>query len=122
MSSGPKESQLSIALGIKQSKPSHHPNFDDLPNSAFVREAQLIQSTSNPNIAAPLPFSAPSLWRKVKAGTFPRPVRLSAGMTCWKVSEVRAWMADMSAQEYLPAPPLKGKKKKPVAPTKKEAT
>jgi predicted DNA-binding transcriptional regulator AlpA len=66
--------------------------FDALPESAFIREAQLVQSPKRPNYPAPLPFSAPTLWRKVAAGTFPKPIKLSERVTGWKVSEVRAWM------------------------------
>ncbi len=66
--------------------------FDALPDCAFIRESQLVQSPKRPDHPAPLPFSAPTLWRKVKAGTFPKPVKLSERVTCWKVSEVRAWM------------------------------
>ena len=66
--------------------------FDALPDSAFIRESQLVQSPKRPDHPAPLPFSAPTLWRKVKAGTFPKPIKLSERVTCWKVSEVRAWM------------------------------
>lgn len=67
-------------------------NFDSLPDSAFIREAQLVQSPKRPNSPAPLPFSAPTLWRKVKAGTFPKPHRLSERVTAWKVGDVRAWI------------------------------
>lgn len=70
----------------------HQSVFDALPDSAFVRESQLVQSPKRPEHPAPLPFSAPTLWRKVAAGTFPKPVKLSERVTCWKVSEVRAWM------------------------------
>lgn len=78
------------ALGLKVS--IKHSIFDALSDSAFIRESQLVQSPKRPNLPAPLPFSAPTLWRKVKAGTFPKPVKLSARVTCWKVGEVRAWM------------------------------
>ena len=67
--------------------------FDALPDSAFIRESQLVQSPKRPDVPAPLPFSAPTLWRKVKAGTFPAPVKLSDRVTAWKVGSVRAWMA-----------------------------
>ncbi len=40
-------------------------SFDILPDSAFIREAQLVQSPKRPTTPAPLPFSAPTLWRKV---------------------------------------------------------
>lgn len=66
--------------------------FDALPDSAFIREAQLVQSPKRPDSPVPLPFSAPTLWRKVKAGTFPKPHRLSERVTAWKVGDVRAWI------------------------------
>ncbi len=69
------------------------PSFDALPNSAYIREAQLVQSPQRPATPAPLPFSAPTLWRKVKAGTFPKPIKLSERVTAWQVGAVRAWMA-----------------------------
>ena len=66
--------------------------FDALPDSAFVREAQLVQSPRRPEVPVPLPFSAPTLWRKVKAGTFPAPCKLSLRVTAWNVGSVRAWI------------------------------
>lgn len=66
--------------------------FDQLPDSALLRESQLVRSPKRPNSTAPLPFSAPTLWRMVRAGTFPAPVRLSARVTAWKCSAVREWM------------------------------
>jgi predicted DNA-binding transcriptional regulator AlpA len=69
-----------------------HSVFDALPDSAFIRESQLVQSPKRPNSPAPLPFSAPTLWRKVKAGTFPKPIKLSERVTGWNVGAVRAWM------------------------------
>lgn len=81
------------ACAASESASSTRPSvFDALPNSAFIREAQLVQSPKRPNSPAPLPFSAPTLWRKVKAGTFPKPHRLSERVTAWKVGDVRAWI------------------------------
>lgn len=67
--------------------------FDALPDGAYVREAQLVQSPKRPDVPAPLPFSPPTLWRKVKAGTFPKPVKLSERVTAWRVGDVREWIA-----------------------------
>lgn len=67
--------------------------FDQLSDSAFIRESQLVQSPKRPATPAPLPFSAPTLWRKVKAGTFPKPIKLSERVTAWNVGTVRAWMS-----------------------------
>jgi predicted DNA-binding transcriptional regulator AlpA len=67
--------------------------FDRLPDSAWLREAQLVRSAKNPDSAiAPLPFSAPTLWRMVKLGKFPKPTKLSARVTAWQAGQVRAWM------------------------------
>lgn len=74
-------------------------NFDSLPDSAFIRESQLVQSPKRPGIPAPLPFSAPTLWRKVKKGSFPKPIKLSERVTAWKVGDVRAWIANHYATQ-----------------------
>lgn len=68
------------------------PSFDELPDSAFLRESQLVQDPKRPDCAALLPFSAATLWRKVAAGTFPRPVKLSTRVTAWRVAEVRKFL------------------------------
>jgi prophage regulatory protein len=75
-------------------KSRSQPVFDRLPDSAFARESHLVRGPKSPDSeVAPLPFSAPTLWRMVKAGKFPKPHKLSARVTAWKVSDVRAWMA-----------------------------
>lgn len=90
----PKSANTPSTAGIRtHSTAPTIPSFDTLPDSAYIREAQLVQSPKHPDRPAPLPFSAPTLWRKVKAGTFVAPYRLSARVTAWKVGEVRAWMA-----------------------------
>ncbi len=82
-----------VHSAIAAASPTITPSvFDALPDSAFIRESQLVQSPKRPDTPVPLPFSAPTLWRKVKEGTFPKPVKLSARVTAWKVGNVRAWM------------------------------
>ena len=72
--------------------------FDRLPDSAWLRETQLVRSAKNSDSeVAPLPFSAPTLWRMVKEGTFPKPTKLSARVTAWQVGQVRAWMQTQAA-------------------------
>lgn len=96
MSPASKSSQTAIAAAVGHEPPSARhaiPSFDALPDSAFIREQQLVQSPKRPGSPAPLPFSAPTLWRKVKAGTFPKPTKLSERVTAWKVADVRAWLA-----------------------------
>jgi len=55
-----------------------------LPATGYVRQSQLI-----PTI---VPFSSATLWRKVKAGVFPSPVKLSERVTAWRVEDIRTWM------------------------------
>lgn len=60
--------------------------FDRLSDSAFVRQAQLLSGV--------VPVSGTTLWRMVKAGHFPAPVKLGAGVTAWRVGAVRAWIRE----------------------------
>ena len=68
------------------------PSFDELPDSALVRQAQLVRDPKNPTRPAPLPFSPSTFWRKVAAGQFPKPLKLGERITAWRVSDVRAWI------------------------------
>lgn len=58
------------------------------PKAGFVRQSEII-----PN---PIPFSPATLWRKVKDGSFPAPVKLSVRVTAWRVEDIRAWMQSFS--------------------------
>lgn len=58
--------------------------FDNLPASGFIRQAQLIPTV--------VPFSSATLWRKCKAGQFPKPVKLSERVTAWRVGDVRQFL------------------------------
>jgi predicted DNA-binding transcriptional regulator AlpA len=79
-----------------ETAPAAVPNqfvFDHLPDTAWLRESQLVRSAKSPESAvAPLPFSAPTLWRMVKLGKFPKPTKLSARVTAWQAGQIRAWM------------------------------
>lgn len=43
------------------------------------------------------PVSPATLWRKVRAGTFVRPVKLSPRITVWSRAEVQAWFEQQGA-------------------------
>ncbi|MBK8889516.1 MAG: AlpA family phage regulatory protein [Dechloromonas sp.] len=66
------------------------PTKGALPITGYVRQSQLV-----PHI---IPFSSATLWRKVKAGQFPRPVKLSERVTAWAADDVRAWMRQQSLE------------------------
>ena len=67
-------------------------HFDQLSNSALIRERDLVRHAKHPDRPVLLQFSAATLWRYVKAETFPQPLRLSAGITAWRVGDVRQWI------------------------------
>lgn len=73
------------------------PSFDDLPDSALVRQSQLVRDPKHPTRPTPLPFSAATFWRMVGSGAFPQPTKLSSAITCWRVSDVRAWIKSRTA-------------------------
>jgi len=49
-------------------------------------------------------YSRCQIWRRVKAGTFPPPVKLSASRNVWLERDIDAWMAALVAErdEGLP--------------------
>ena len=58
-------------------------NTFTLPAVGFVRQSSLLPM---------LGFSATTLWRRVKQGTFPQPVKLSERVTVWRAESIREWM------------------------------
>jgi prophage regulatory protein len=70
----------------------HSPAFDfsTLDDNAYVRQFALIRSQKNPH--GIVPISAATLWRKVRNGSFPAPVKLSDRITAWRVGDIRAWL------------------------------
>lgn len=77
---------------VQRSSPAM-PSFDEFPDSALVRQAQLVRDPNHPGRPTPLPFSTATFWRRVKDGSFPKPVKLGERITCWRVGDVRAWLA-----------------------------
>jgi predicted DNA-binding transcriptional regulator AlpA len=82
-------------------------NTATLHETGYVRQSQLVGRKGSPGIIPfspatlwrkvaagqfPAPVSPATLWRKVAAGQFPAPVKLSAGVTAWRVEDVRAWL------------------------------
>jgi predicted DNA-binding transcriptional regulator AlpA len=68
----------------------------NLPVTGYVRQTQLIGDRKK-GIAGVVPFSHATLWRKVKSQQFPAPIKLSEGITAWRVEDVRAWIEARSS-------------------------
>jgi predicted DNA-binding transcriptional regulator AlpA len=60
-----------------------------LPETGFLRQSHVLTF---------VPISKSTLWRRVLAGTFPAPVKLSSRITAWRVEDVRRWIEDQGAQ------------------------
>ena len=58
-----------------------NPNF---PETGLVRLAEILA----PN--GPIPVSKSTWWNGVKDGRFPKPIKLSERVTCWKAEDIRA--------------------------------
>lgn len=50
----------------------------------YVRQSQLLGEKI-------IPFSAATLWRRVRDGSFPQPVQLSRRVTAWRLADIRKW-------------------------------
>lgn len=50
---------------------------------SFIRQKELIPYV--------VPFSPATLWRKVRSGDFPKPIKLSENITAWW-EDVEAWI------------------------------
>jgi prophage regulatory protein len=60
------------------------------PNGAseYMRESELLEA---------LPFSRATLWRRVKEGEFPAPIKLGGNLNAWKRAEVTKWSEAVEA-------------------------
>lgn len=70
---------------------------DGLPLTGFLRLSQIVGSPGDPTASPPvpptpglIPISKASWWMGVRAGHYPKPVKISANTTAWRVSDIRA--------------------------------
>jgi predicted DNA-binding transcriptional regulator AlpA len=60
-----------------------------LPQSGFYRL---------PQVLALIPVSKSTWWDGVKSGRFPKPVKLSARTTAWRVEDIRALIDQLATE------------------------
>lgn len=68
-------------------------DFEKAADETLVRIADLVRDPRRPGKATLLPFSKSSLERRVQAGAFPLPMKLGPRVACWKLGDVRQWLA-----------------------------
>lgn len=61
--------------------------------TGYLRQWQIIGDKKRGIPAPVLEISSACLWRWVKAGKFPKPYKLSEGVTAWSAAEVHGWLA-----------------------------
>ena len=60
------------------------------------RYIRIGEIASRPGHEGILPVSAPTIWRWVKLGTFPPPIRLGPQTTAWPVEAIEGWLQSRS--------------------------
>ena len=58
-------------------------NFTELPATGFLRLSSIIAPRG------PIPVSKSTWWAGIKDGRFPRPVKLGARITVWRVEDIK---------------------------------
>ena len=67
-----------------------------LPLEGFLRLSQIIGNPkAKPPIPALIPVRKTCWWQGVRAGRFPKPVKLSPNVTAWRVADIRALIASV---------------------------
>lgn len=62
------------------------PGSDRQSKPHFVRQPVVLDDWN--------PVSPATLWRQIRAGKFPKPLKLSQGVTAWRLADLEAWAAD----------------------------
>ena len=68
---------------MKQGNPST--TFDALPDEALIQIRSLVSYKV-------VPYSATTIWRLCRDGKFPRPIKITSGITAWKVGDIREYL------------------------------
>ena len=66
--------------------------FADLPDEALIRLHQLLALHV-------VPFSASTLWRQCRSKNFPLPIKVSAGVTAWRVGDIRRHFSEIERRD-----------------------
>jgi prophage regulatory protein len=71
-------------IGGASERPSYE--FQNLPQTGFLRLSAILA----PN--GPIPVGRSTWWAGVKEGRYPKPVKLGARITAWRVEDIRAFI------------------------------
>lgn len=63
------------------------------PRKARASSKVSAEYLREPDLCAEIAVSRATMWRWVKSGRLPKPIKLSPGVTVWRRAEVEAWIA-----------------------------
>ena len=66
-------------------KAKTHTTFESLPDMALIQIRLLVYY-------GVVPYSATTIWRKCRSGEFPAPIKISSGITAWRVGDIRKYL------------------------------
>lgn len=68
--------------------------MNQLPETGFLRLSQILGNPkAEPPIPPIIPIKKTAWWAGVASGRYPKPVKLSPRVTCWRVEDIRALIA-----------------------------
>ncbi len=69
-----------------------------LPATGFLRLSQIIADPkADPPVPPVIPIGRSSWWEGVRAGRYPRPIKLGPKTTAWRVEDIRALIDQIRA-------------------------
>ena len=76
--------------------------MNTLPKTGFIRLSQILGNPkAKPPIPALIPVSKTTWWDGVKTGRYPKPVKLSARTTAWRVEDIRKLIEDPENADFV---------------------
>ena len=83
-----------------QAQSPNHAIVAQLPSTGFLRLPQIIGDLdADPPIPALIPIKKSTWWEGVKSGRFPKPVKLGARATAWRVEDIVGLIAQISERK-----------------------
>ena len=94
--------------GVKNFKYNSNP----LPEIGYVRLKQILGDLkADPPIPPIIPVGKSSWWAGVKAGIYPKPIKLSKRVTVWRASDIRALVEGIESHTILPSTRLSSRRR-----------
>ena len=66
-----------------------------IPQTGFLRLRQIVGDKAQ-GIPPIIPVARSTWWAGVASGRFPKPIKLSAGVTVWRVDDIHAFIRESS--------------------------